>query len=349
MTNCACPCALYNVNGIEIAFDTRPFAARHAKVLAAACAAVLVALTLLVPSPAFGFDFVKSVAQVVGDGATAILNGAFSAINYINPNDLATAEFNNLMGSNTDFSVKTLAEDLCNNAVKPVAATFLSLVLLFQLLKISQRIDGNAAVPALKEVVMLYVVCAIAMWAVNMAFPLCSDLYDLIGQGFSNSIAKHAGHITINPVAGEITDLGTAFGIFIAAIVVFLAGLICAVAANFMLIARAIQIYLYAAFSPLMMAMFGLDETKQWALGYIKGFASASLSGVIIYFAVTAFPAIVSALMVGDGIARRGDYIYVAVTSGDATGWLIGVLAACIALFLLIVSSGKYAREILGG
>lgn len=349
MTNCAAPCAVYSVNGTEIAFDARPFAARHAKALAAACAAVLVALALLVPSPAFGFDFMKSVAQVIGSGAAAFMNLAFSAINYINPNDLATAEFNNLMGSNVDFSVKTLAEDLCNNAVKPVAATFLSLVLLFQLLKISQRIDGNAAVPALKEVVMLYVVCAIAMWAVNMAFPLCSDLYDLIGQGFSKSIADHAGHITLSTSVGEINDIGTAFGLFIGALVVFLAGLICAVAANFMFIARAIQIYLYAAFSPLMMAMFGLDETKQWALGYIKGFASAALSGVIIYFAVTAFPAIVSALMVGNGIVRNGDQIIVAVTSGDSTGWLIGVLGACMALFLLIVSSGKYAREILGG
>lgn len=39
---------------------------------------------------------------------------------------------------------------------------------------------------------------------------------------------------------------------------------------------RSVQLYVYAAFSPIPISLLGFDETKQIGIGYLKNFAAAA-------------------------------------------------------------------------
>ena len=54
--------------------------------------------------------------------------------------------------------------------------------------------------------------------------------------------------------------------------------------------ARAIQIYIMAAFSPIPLALTSLDETRQMGVGYLKNFTAVCLAGVIILVLLVSFP-----------------------------------------------------------
>lgn len=60
--------------------------------------------------------------------------------------------------------------------------------------------------------------------------------------------------------------------------------------------ARAIQIYVMAAFSPIPLALASLDETRQMGVGYLKNFVAVCLAGVIILVLLVSFPIVLGGL-----------------------------------------------------
>ena len=64
--------------------------------------------------------------------------------------------------------------------------------------------------------------------------------------------------------------------------------------------ARALQLYIMAAFAPIPLAFLGMDATRQIGLGYLKSFGAVCIAGVIILVLLISFP-----LVLG-GLGRRG-------------------------------------------
>lgn len=373
------------VNGHEVALDRRALRRRRA---ALACAAVAFAAFLLVaaaPVPAMAWEFPSlpdvggAVADAVGSAFGTLTKPAVAFFTYITlliaqgvlqvastvifwglhlfstaGGAIGLNDFNSLMSSNGPSLVKDIAEGVCNNAVKPVCASILSLVMLSKLLKISQRVDGTQTMPALKEVIMLAVEVAFAIFLVDHAFPLCSDVFSIV-NGFAASIQEQSGISWINfdIDMGSINGDGAPFtGIFLTILAgkmtFSILGLTIEAYKGF--IARGLQIYLYAAFSPLMMTFFSLDETRQWAMGFIKGFIACALSGVVMYFAICVLPYALLGFCTGNaGIQLSGGGATINVTNSVSWVAFIGISAACEAIKALIANSGQYAREILGG
>lgn len=290
----------------------------------------------------------NAINNFMSDTASGIINASMWFINWISPEQLALNDFNNLFGSGS-VSLYEMVNDICDYSIKPVAAAVLSLVMLGQLIKIAQRVDANATMPALKEVMVLFFYFLIGMFLVRNGIGLVGDVYDIF-RSFIAGITAGTKDIVIDfTPEGFVGDLANLIGILVSSFIVLLAGVIAAVLANAMLLARAIQIYLYAAFAPLMFAFFGLDETRSWSLGFLKGFMAACLSGFIIYFSIAAFPYVVSALLSTSNAVVTDSTITVVASGGDSIGWVVGVAASCAALGLMCLKSGTFAREILGG
>ncbi len=268
-------------------------------------------------------------------------------------------DFNHLVtsGAGDASAVKALAEGVCNTAVKPLCGSILSLIMLSRLMKMSQRIDGTQAMPALKEVIMLGVEVAFAVWLVTHAFPLCSDVFDLV-NGFAGAISRQAGvgwiDFVVDTSALINEDVG---GATTSGLIIFALGFVlmksvvgCTIDMYKGFIGRGLQIYLYAAFSPLLMCFLWIDETRQWAMGYIKGFVACALSGAVIYFGMCVLPyALLGVGSVADNVSVADGGLTVNIAAGGALFAVVGISAAAEAVKMLISNSGQYARDILGG
>lgn len=57
-----------------------------------------------------------------------------------------------------------------------------SLVMLIQLIKISQRIDGTATLPAIKDIVFLIIYATIFIWLLKNSLKICAGAYDLFNE-----------------------------------------------------------------------------------------------------------------------------------------------------------------------
>lgn len=98
---------------------------------------------------------------------------------------------------------------------------------------------------------------------------------------------------------------------------------------------RAIQLYVFTAFSPIPFALLGFDETKNYGISFCKNYLGICLSGAVIILALSAFPSLLSGFSGGEITGIKGEM------------W--GSLCAVLAMTLIIIKSGTIARDILGG
>ena len=65
-------------------------------------------------------------------------------------------------------------------AVLPIGCGVLSLVFTIKLIQISQRMDGSASMPGVKEVVFLLVFFAVFLFLIQNSFDLMTSLYEVV-------------------------------------------------------------------------------------------------------------------------------------------------------------------------
>ena len=128
-----------------------------------------------------------------------------------------------------------------------------------------------------------------------------------------------------------------------------LIGIVAYIVALVVAFARAWQIYVYAAFSAIPVALLGFDETRQMGLNFLKNFVAACLAGAIMVFLLTAYPYIISGTL-----SPTGDDITImtlvdATLGGDTLLNLLMFLAISVVLIMGLLKSGSWARDILGG
>ena len=108
--------------------------------------------------------------------------------------------------------------------------------------------------------------------------------------------------------------------------------------------ARALQLYVMAAFSPIPLSLMALDETRQAGVGYLKNFAAMCIAGLIILILLISFPIILGGLTgANPGSGTPIDGIANGLT------YALQYLAMCVLLILSLVKSGAWARDIVSG
>lgn len=306
------------------------FQALHPR-LAQALAVILATSMLLVlfTPPAYA----GLVEGIFVDGAQGLLDAASGFISGIQTGDL-TATFTTLFGNAQVYNVVVAIH---NTVISAVAYSILAIVYLVQLVRIANKLDGNAAVPGLKEVIFLMIFFVIGKFVIDNSMLFCEALYNgfneltiLIQQ---NAGAQATQIFTVDPSAND--DMAQAASAFFLAIIIWIASLAASVITYVVVLARSLQVYIYAMFAAIPLAMLGAEETKQYGMGFIKNFIALCITGCII--AATLIIWSLAMQTAGGGAI------------GAANADVIKSLALCILLCVCMAKSGGWARDIIGG
>ncbi|WP_158572598.1 type IV secretion system protein [Collinsella sp. AF38-3AC] len=262
-------------------------------------------------------------------------------------------DFDHLLGNASGkLNLAALVTNVSDSAIKPVAATLLAMGMLLQLLKIAKKMDqGGGMMPSVREVVALFVWCAVMMYMVRNGVGLVKDLYTMVleiikSAGTSaNSLGANTsadwwsrGDLITFPKDGNILE---SLMILVVCGIAWLIACLTVVISYAMMIGRAIEIYLTAMFAPIPFALMGFDETRSWGWGYLRQFLSLCLAGVVMVVVLYMFPYLVVSVVGDIGTGMSG--------FGTVFNMLAKVTACCIVVAMTLTKSSQIARSILGG
>lgn len=320
-------------------------------------------LVLLIPHPAYAgilgdfLDVPGMIKNMLLGITSTTFNLYFGIINKALEADFIQGTFTELFGTEAPYR---MIHDFYQSAVIPIAQAILGLFMLMQLIKISQRIDATSTLPAVKDIVFLVVTYCLLSWFINNALEVMTAIYDI----FNGLVGEVAGKLQSNsPLETGIsfTDdeasqatIGGCFMLLILGLLSVIIGIVAYAISMVVALARSIQLYIYAAFSPIPVSLLGFEETKQIGIGYLKNFAAAALAGVVMMLILYLYPHVVSSLVVDSGGLQKDELLLLATGSAagtetfDMVGSVVKWLATSIVLILGLVKSGSWAKEILG-
>ena len=271
-----------------------------------------------------------------------MLSMAAGMLQNITTDNLLTGNFKSLFatGSQAD-AVWGIINKVHQSLVVPVGHSLLAAAVLVQLVKISQKVDATATLPAVKEIVILVVFFVVFTYMINHGPQICEGIYNVF-----NDIAKNiSGDQEIKDAVtlGDTStvDIGFLVAMLLVSVLVLLSTLFTAVIAYVVAAARAIQLYVMAVFSPIPIALLGFEETRSMGINFFKNFAAVCLAGSILVLLIAIFPVIYTAFVGSGGNLVNGD--------GIITGFLVKSIGIPVLFMIAMVKSGSWARDILGG
>ena len=315
----------------------------------AATLAILVA-ALAVPVPAYadiGADINSWLCGVLRDTCNWIFNSQVSVLSSIGTGGVLSADFTQMLGNSGTVTMYDVTHGVWEVAILPIGCGVLSFVFTVQLIKISQRMDGNAAIPGVKEVVFLLVFFAVFLFLIQNSFELMRSIYEVCRLAIDRTAGLFSSGSQLSLQAVSITtddDVAALLAMLVVALVSWLVVIVAYVVALVVSWARALQIYVMAAFSPIPLSLMSLDETRQMGVGYLKNFAAVCLAGVIILVLLVSFPIVLGGL----NAATAGTGTPIDSVVGGLS-YALQYMAMCVLLIFSLAKSGSWARDILGG
>ncbi len=283
--------------------------------------------------------------------AQSYFNLYSSIMSNLSASSLLSGTFSSLFGGESIWEIVTTVHQ---SFVVPLAESILALFMLIQLIKISQRIDATATLPAVKEVAFLLVFCIIYHWVINNSLDILNVAYTEINSLMEAYIPDNSADspfsVDFSTVETANAQWGACLLLAIFGLLSFVVALVTYVIATVMACARALQLYVMATFSAIPLTLLGFDETRQAGIGFIKNFCAIVLAGGIMIFILAAYPSILASLAGGgvDGIVQ----VAYGNLDSSALDWLYTLRSAFAVSILIIFSitkSGAWAKEILGG
>ncbi|MBQ1840296.1 MAG: type IV secretion system protein, partial [Atopobiaceae bacterium] len=252
-----------------------------------------------------------------------------------------------MLGNAGTVTMYSIARGVWEVAILPIGCGVLSFVFTVQLIKISQKMDGNASMPGVKEVVFLLVFFAVFLFIIQNSFDIMQSIYEVTKLAIDRVAGMFGagGAVDLSQVSIATTedDVAALIGMIVIALISWLVVLVAYIVALVVCWARAIQLYIMAAFAPIPLSLMALDETRQMGVNYIKNFVSVCLAGIIILVLLVSFPIVLGGL----NAASVGVPVIDSVIGG--LSYALQYLAMCILLILALVKSGSWARDIMGG
>lgn len=327
--------------------------ARGRRGLAAAFVATLalLAATALAPTPAYASisdDVNEWMCGVLRDCANWIFGAQAKVLASIGVDGVLSAPFVTMLGSAGSASLYGIAHGVWQSAVLPIGCGVLSLVFTVQLIHISQRMDGNASMPGVREVVFLLVFFAVMLFLVQNSFELMRALYEVARLAIrrASSVVGSGGAMDLTEVSvvTEDDDVAALLAMIVVALVSWLVVIVAYVVALVVTWGRAIQIYMMAALSPIPLALMGLEDTRQAGVSFLRHFAGTCLAGIITLVLLVAFPVVLGGLDAASaGTGTAADSVV------GGLSYALQYMAMCVLLVLSLAKSGSWARDALGG
>ena len=317
--------------------------------MAFSATALLCALLLACPSPAFADiagDINAWLCGILRDTCNWIFSSQADMLKTIGAGGVLSSGFDQMLGHAGTVTMYDVARGVWQHAILPIGCGMLSFVFTVQLIKVSQRMDGNATMPGVKEVVFMLVFFAVFLFLIQNSFDLMAAVYEVVRLAIDRVVGLFGQGMPLDLSAVSITttdDVAALIAMLVVALVSWLVVIVAYVVALVVSWARAIQIYIMAAFSPIPLALTSLDETRQMGVGYLKNFVAVCLAGVIILVLLVSFPIVLG------GLNAAGAGVPVVDSIVGGLSYALQYLAMCVLLILSLVKSGSWARDIMGG
>lgn len=318
--------------------------------LAFSASVLMCAALLALPAPAFAGiaeDINAWLCGLLRDTCNWIFAGQTGMLKSIGYDGVLASDFRQMLGSAGSVTMYDLVHGVWQAAILPIGCGMLSFVFTVQLIKVSQKMDGNASMPGVKEVVFMLVFFAVFLFLIQHSFDLMQAVYEVVALAIDRVVALFGAGAAMDLEQVSITttddDVAALLAMLVVALVSWLVVIVAYVVALVVSWARAIQIYVMAAFSPIPLALLSLDETRQMGVGYLKNFAAICLAGVIILVLLVSFPLVLGGL----NAASAGVPVIDSLVGG--LSYALQYLAMCVLLILSLVKSGSWARDIMGG
>ena len=320
-------------------------------VLAFAGTFLILSSLMLFPDFAFASiadDINKWLCGVLRDCCNWIFANQINMLKSIGYDGILAAGFDSMLGTAGNTTMYSLVHGVWQVAILPIGCGVLGFVFTIKLIQISQKMDGNASLPGVKEVVFLLVFFAVFLFLIQNSFDLMASIYSITKLAIERVINMFGtgGAIDLNAVSIVTTDddVAALVAMLIVALISWVVVLVAYIVALVVSWARAIQLYLMAAFSPIPLALMGTEDTRQIGIGYVKNFVAVCLAGIIILVLLISFPIILGGLNAANpGTGTPIDGIANGLT------YALQYLAMCILLILSLVKSGAWARDVMGG
>lgn len=329
---------------IKRASDSPGFAAAFSATVIAC------AIMLMFPQPAFADiagDINAWLCGILRDTCNWIFARQTDMLKSIGYDGVLAADFGQMLGSAGTVTMYDLVRGVWQTAILPIGCGMLSFVFTVQLIKVSQKMDGNASMPGVKEVVLMLVFFAVFLFLIQNSFDLMQAVYQVVKLAIDRVVALFGTGSAMDLSEVSITttddDVAALLAMLVVALVSWVVVIVAYVVALVVSWARAIQIYIMAAFSPIPLALTSLDETRQMGVGYLKNFVAVCLAGVIILVLLVSFPIVLGGL----NAASAGVPVVDSIVGG--LSYALQYLAMCALLILSLVKSGSWARDIMGG
>lgn len=319
---------------------------------------LILSISMICPVPAYAaapWDLAGAVTETVCgwllSAACSFFNLYGDLIAAIGDSTTLTSPFSSLLGN----GLYNITTTIHQSVVVPIAESILALFMLVQIVKISQRIDATATLPAVKDIVFLAVTYVLLHWFILHSLEVMQAIYQIAAE----DIIPHIGSIgekselfeeALSAEGIDMADvsIGSCITALFASLITLLTGLIAYVVSFVVAYARAWQIYVMAAFSSIPVALLGFDETRQSGIGFLKNFTAAVLAGAIMMFLLVAYPYILTSVTVNLG--SSSDFIDALLLGGftDAIKGILTSVALSLLLVFGLVKSGAWAKELLG-
>ena len=161
--------------------------------LLAFASTLLFAVLMLVPaSPAYASiadDVNAWLAGLLRDACNWMFTNQVAVLSSIGYEGIIGADFSQMLTTAGDVSMYDIARGVWDAAVLPIGCGVLGLVFTVKLIQISQRMDGNASFPGVKEVVFLLVFFAVFLFLIQNSFELMEAIYAVVGLAIDRTMS----------------------------------------------------------------------------------------------------------------------------------------------------------------
>lgn len=259
-------------------------------------------------------------------------------------------EISDVLKSPEEYSGDTAAlmDTIAATVVQPVATMVLVVLFTLELSRVATRADGDGEV-FIKTAFFTLVKFALLKFVFDNSRLIVGGIYSLFSD-----MATKANLATIS-VAGVDESAATQFldsvdqmdwlGQTLLIILMLIAWLVnkgAVIAALALVVVRFVKIYIYTAFAPMPMAFFATQDTRPFAIGYLRNYGAAVLQSLVL---VLSF-AIYQAVSVGWAAKAFDNLNENAVSAALSIGGnyiFMGVVMA-----MVVLGSGRIASELLG-
>ena len=272
--------------------------------------------------------------KIIAPWAEALFETSAGILFTLASSDLLTKPFDALFGQNTWVyqAIVTINQTIA----QPTAHSVLAMMIMVQIFSIARRASSGDVLPGFKDIAIIVIFFVCFSWAINHSMDICNAIY----TAFVDMITQ-VQSIATGGTTGALPDIdagnGGMMGVkLIIGLMLLIAGIVAYVATTAMLLARSLQIYVMAMFSPIPLALLGSDLTRSMGIGFLKNFVAACLAGVIIMLLILLYPALYSGILSD------------AFSLGEGMMGCIALLALPTLMTMGMAKSGSWAKELLG-